>query len=99
MDDDLDQRTINGLLGSNPPLVSGQNVKLTWFTNAMGHRSARILVRAFMLFFISHVLAPNIGSTVSLCYLPSLDYVTQIGWYDWGGMAYGAMLHYVAKVF
>ena len=52
----------------------------------------------FMLLFIGTFLCPDLGSTVSLRYLWSLRDINQIKNYDWGGMAYATLLHFITQL-
>ena len=53
----------------------------------------------FMLLFIETFLCPNLGSTVNLRYLGSLRKIVQIQNYDWGGMAYATLMHFMTQLF
>ena len=52
----------------------------------------------FMLLFIGTFLCLELGSTVSLRYLWSLRDINQIKNYDWGGMAYATLLHFITQL-
>ena len=52
----------------------------------------------FMLLFIGTFLCPDLGSTVNLRYLWSLRNIEQIKNYDWGGMAYATLLHFMTQL-
>ena len=52
----------------------------------------------FMLLFIGTFLCLDLGSTVSLRYLWSLKDIDQIKNYDWGGMAYATLLHFMTQL-
>ena len=54
--------------------------------------------RMFMLLFIGTLLCPDLGSTVSLRYLWSLRDIDQTKNYDWGGMAYATLLHFMTQL-
>ena len=54
--------------------------------------------RMFMLLFIRTFLCPDLGSTVSLRYLWSLRDINQLKNYDWGGMAYATLLHFITQL-
>ena len=51
-----------------------------------------------MLHFIGTFLCPDLGSTVSLHYLWGLRDIGQIKNYDWGGMAYATLLHFMTQL-
>jgi len=52
----------------------------------------------FTLFFIGSLLCPELESTVSLCYLWSLRDIRRINNYDWDGMAYSTLLHFMTQL-
>ena len=54
--------------------------------------------RMFMLLFIGTFLCPNLGSTMNLHYLESLRKIGQIWNYDWGGMAYATLMHFMTQL-
>ena len=51
----------------------------------------------FMLLFIGTFLCLDLGSTVNLRYLGSLRKIEQIQNYDWGGMAYATLRHFMTQ--
>jgi len=54
--------------------------------------------RMFMLLFIGTLLCPDLGSTVSLCYLWSLRDIDRIKNYEWGDMAYSTLFHFMTQL-
>ena len=52
----------------------------------------------FMLLFIGTFLCLDLGSTVNLRYLWILRKIKQIWNYDWGGMAYATLLHFMTQL-
>ena len=54
--------------------------------------------RMFRILFIGTFLCPNLGSSVNLRYLWSLRNIEQIKNYDWGGMAYATLLHFMTQL-
>ena len=58
----------------------------------------RDCARMFMLLFIGTSLCLNLGSTVNLHYLGSLRKIEQIRNYDWGGMAYATLMHFMTQL-
>ena len=50
------------------------------------------------LLFIGTFLCLNLGSTVNLRYLGSLRKIEQIQNYDWGGMAYATLMHFMTQL-
>ena len=51
----------------------------------------------FMLLFIGTFLCLDLGSIVNLRYLGSLRKIEQIQSYDWGGMAYATLMHFMTQ--
>ena len=51
--------------------------------------------RMFILLFNGTFLCPDLGGAMNLCYLWSLRDIDQIKNYDWGGMAYATLLHFL----
>ena len=98
VNDNLTNCDVERLLGGLPPKGSELNVKLSWLVKHLrGIEDVEMCVRSFMLLLIGQVLSPNTGSTVSLRYLASLENVDDIGKYDWGGMTYATLLHYMVQ--
>ena len=93
---------IRGLLGAMPPKIRSKNVPLMWLYSNIGNcKTIATDTHMFMLLFIGTLLRPNLGSTVSLCYLWSLRDMRDIGKiknYDWGGMAYATFLHFITQL-
>ncbi|KAL4607312.1 hypothetical protein ACB092_09G164400 [Castanea dentata] len=58
----------------------------------------RIRARMFMLPFIGTFLCPDLGSTVNFLYLESLKRVGQIRNYNWSGMAYATLMHFMTQL-
>ncbi|KAL0004593.1 hypothetical protein SO802_012154 [Lithocarpus litseifolius] len=54
--------------------------------------------RMLMLLLVGTFLCPNLGSTMSLRYLWSLRDIGQIKNYDWGGMVYTTLLHFMTQL-
>ena len=94
--DFLNSKEIKSLLGVMP---SKMNVSMIWlYTNIENCKTVAIGTHMFMLLFIGTLLCPNLGSSVSLCYLWSLRDIGQIKNYDWGGMAYATLLHFMTQL-
>jgi len=90
---------IRGLLGVMPPKIRSKNVPLMWlYSNIDNCKTIATNTRMFMLLFIGTLLCPDLGSTVSLCYLWSLSNIGQIKNYVWGGMAYATFLHFITQL-
>ena len=54
--------------------------------------------RMFILLFIGTFLCPDLGKIVNLCYLGSLRKIEQIRNYDWGGVAYATLMHFMTQL-
>ena len=94
--DNISPMNVKTYLGVNPPKVSGRNVSLMWlFSNIDKCKSEETGTWMFMLLFIGTLLCPDLGSTVSLRYLWSSRDINRIKYYDWGGMAYATLLHFM----
>ena len=52
----------------------------------------------FMLLLIGTFLCPDLVSTMNLCYLGSMRNIEQIKNYDWGGMGYATLLHFMIQL-
>ena len=87
------------LLGVMPSKMKSKNVSLMWlYTNIENCKTVATSTRMFILLFIRTLLCPDLGSTVSLCYLWSLRDIGRIKNYDWGGMAYTTLLHFMTQL-
>ena len=74
---------IRGLLGVMPPKVRCKNIPLMrLYSNIDKCETIATSTRMLMLLFIGSLLCPDLGSTVSLCYLRSLRNISQIKNYD-----------------
>jgi len=88
-----------GILCVMPPRVRSKNVPLMWlYTHIDKCETVVNGTRMFMLLFIGTLLCPNLGSTMSLCYLWRLRDINQIKNYDWGDMAYATLLHFMTQL-
>ena len=97
--DTISPTEVKDYLGVNPPRVSGNNVSLMWLDfNIEKCKSVETGTWMVMLFFIWSLLCPNLGSIVSLCYLWSLRDIRRINNYNWGGMAYATLLHFMCQL-
>ena len=84
------------LLGVIPPRVKSKNVPLMWlYTNIDKCETVATGTQMFMLLFIGTLLRPDLGSIVSLRYLWILRDIDWIKNYDWGGVAYATLLHFM----
>ena len=99
VNDSITLAKIKSLLGVMPSKMKSKNVSLIWlYANIENCKTVATGNRMFMLPFIGTLLCPNLGSIVNLRYLWSLR---DIGWiknYDWGGMAYATLLHFMTQL-
>jgi len=73
VNDSITSVEIRGLLGVMPPKVRCKNGTLMWlYSNIDNCKTVATGTRMFMLLFVGTVLCPNLGRTMSLCYLWSL---------------------------
>ena len=99
VNDFLTLKEIKSILGVMPSKMKSKNVSLMWlYENIENCKTIVTGTRMFMLLFIGTFLCPDLGSTVSLCYLWSLKDIDQIKNYDWGGMAYATLLHLMTQL-
>ena len=68
------------------------------YTNIENCKTVAMSTRMFILLFIGTLLCPDSGSTVSLRYLWSLRDISRIKNYDWGGMAFATLLHFMTQL-
>ena len=52
----------------------------------------------FMRIFIGTFLCPDLGNTMNLHCMGSLRKIEQIRSYDWGGMAYATLMHFITQL-
>ena len=82
-----------------PSKLKSKNVSLMWlYNNIENCKTVATGIRMFMLLFIGILLCLDLGTTVSLHYLWSLRDIGQIKNYDWGGMAYTTLLHFMTQL-
>ncbi|KAL0008663.1 hypothetical protein SO802_010165 [Lithocarpus litseifolius] len=82
-----------------PSKIRSKNVSLMWlYTNIKNYKTVATDTRMFMLLFIGTLLCPDLGSTVSLHHLWNLRDIDQIKNYNWGGMAYATLLHFMTQL-
>ena len=97
--DSISLAEIMNFLGVIPPRVSNNNVSLMWlYSNIDICETVATGTWMFMLLFIGTVLVSWLGSTVSLRYLWSLRDISWIKNYDWGGMTYATLLHFMTQL-
>ena len=99
INDSIISAKIKSLLGVMPSKIRSKNVSLMWlYPNIENCKTIATGTRMFMLLFIETLLCPDLGSTVSLRYLWSPRDIGQIKNYDWGGMAYTNLLHFMTQL-
>ncbi|KAL4609731.1 hypothetical protein ACB092_08G002400 [Castanea dentata] len=99
VNDSITSVEIRGLLGVMPPKARSKNVPLMWlYSNIDSCKIVATSTHMFVLLFIGTLLCPDLGSTMNLRYLWSLRDIGQIKNYDWGGMAYATLLHYMTHL-
>ena len=99
INDSLASKEIKSLLGIMPSKLKSENVSLMWlYENIENYKTIATGTCIFILLFIGTFLCTNLGSTVSLRYLWSLKDIDQIKNYDWVGMAYATLLHFMNQL-
>ena len=99
VNDSLTSTEIKKLLGVMPSKMKSKNVPLSWLCENISQcDTVKKGTRMFMLLFIGTFLCPDLGSTMNLHYLWSLRKIEQIRNYDWGGMAYATLLHFMTQI-
>ena len=90
---------IKKLLGVVPSQMRSKNVPLLWLCeNITKCDTVARGTRMFMLLFIGTFLCLDLGNTVNLRYLWSWRNIEQIKNYNWGGMAYATLLHFMTQL-
>ena len=99
VNDSLSSNEIKKLLGVLPSQMRSKNVPLSWLCeNITKCDTVAKGIHMFMLLFIGTFLCPDVGSTLNLHYLWTLRNIEQIKNYDWGGMAYATLLHFLTQL-
>ena len=99
VNDSLTSTEIKKLLGVVPSKMKSKNIPLSWLCKNIPHcNSVAKGARIFMLLFIGNFLCPDLGNTINLLYLWSLRKIERIWNYDWGGMAYVTLLHFMTQL-
>ena len=79
--------------------LGGNNIPLFWLYKSIPQcETVAKGARMFMLLFIGTFLYLDLGSTMNLHYLGSLRKIEQIRNYDWGGMAYATLMHFMTQL-
>ena len=99
VNDSITSAEIKSILGVMPSKIRSKNVSLMWlYNNFENYKTVATDTRMFMLLFIGTLLCLDLGSTVSLRYLWSLRDISRIKNYDWGGMAFATLLHFMTQL-
>ena len=99
VNDSLTSTEIKKLLGVVPSKMKSKNIPLSWLCeNILQCDTVAKGARMFMLLFIGSFLCPDLGNTINLLYLWSLRKIERIWNYDWGGMAYVTLLHFMTQL-
>ena len=99
VNDSFTANEIKKLLGVVPSKMMSKNVPLLWLCeNITKCDTVARVTCMFMLLFIETFLCPDLGSIMNLRYLWSLRNIEQIKNYDWGGMAYATLLHFMTQL-
>ena len=99
VNDSLTSTELKKLLGVMPSRMRSNNVPLSWLCESIPQcETVAKGARMFILLFIGTFLCLDLGSTVNLCYLGSLRKIEQIRNYDWGGMTYATLMHFMTQL-
>ena len=99
VNDSLTSTEIKKLLGVVPSKMKSKNIPLSWLCeNILQCDTMAKGARMFMLLFIGSFLCSDLGNTINLLYLWSLRKIERIWNYDWGGMAYVTLLHFMTQL-
>ena len=99
VNDSLTSTEIKKLLGVVPSKMKSKNIPLSWLCeNILQCDTVAKGARMFMLLFIGSFLCPDLGNTINLLYLWSWRKFERIWNYDWGGMAYVTLLHFMTQL-
>ena len=91
--------TISTLLGVVPFRMKSNNIPLSWLCeNIPQCETIAKGAHMFMLLFIGISLHPDLGGIVNLPYLGSLRKIEHLRNYDWGGMAYATLKHFMTQL-
>ena len=99
VNDFLTSKEIKKILGVVPSKMRSKYVPLMWlYENIAKCETVAMGTHMFMLLFIGTFLCPDLGGIVNLHYLWSLRNIEQIKNYDWGGMSYATLLHFMSQL-
>ena len=97
--DSLTSTELKKLLGVVPSRLKSNNIPLSWLCENIPQCETMAKgARMFMLLFIGTFLCSDLGSTVNLHYLGSLRKIEKIWNYDWRGMAYATLMHFMIQL-
>ena len=99
VNDSFSSTELKKLLGVVPSRIRSNNIPLSWLCeNIPQCETVAKGAHMFILLFIGTFLCLDLGSTVNLRYLGSLRKIEQIWNYDWGGMAYATLMHFMTQL-
>ena len=99
VNDFLTSKEIKKILGVVPSKMRSKYVPLMWlYENIAKCETVAMGTHMFMLLFIGTFLCLDLGGIVNLHYLWSLRNIEQIKNYDWGGMSYATLLHFMSQL-
>ena len=99
VNDSLTSIELNKILGVMPSRMRKNNIPLFWLCENIPQCETMAKgARIFKLLFIGTFLCPDLGSIVNLLYLGSLRKIEHIQNYDWGGMAYATLMHFMTQL-
>ena len=99
VNDSLTSTELKKLLGVVPSRMKSNNVPLSWLYESIPQ--CEIVAngaRMFILLFIGTFLCPDLSSTVNLHYSGSLRKIEHLRHYDWSGMAYATLMHFMTQL-
>ena len=99
VNDSLTSTELKKLLGVMPSRMRSNNVPLSWLCESIPQcETVAKGTRMFMLLFIGTFLCSDLGNTMNLHYLGSLRKIEHLRNYDWGGMAYATLMHFMTQL-
>ena len=99
VNDSLTSTKLKKLLGVMPSRIGSNNIPLSWLCeNIPQCETIAKGAHIFMLLFIGISLHPDLGGIVNLPYLGSLRKIEHLRNYDWGGMAYATLKHFMTQL-
>ena len=99
VNDSFTSTELKKLLSVVPSRMRSNNIPLSWlYENILQCENMAKGAHMFMLLFIGIFLCLDLGSTVNLRYSGSLRKIGKIRNYDWGGMAYATLMHFMTQL-